>query len=163
MKLISVILIAVSSLMILPSCKTAPKMTSHQRRALQVRTFENNLNTTFKAVKTVLLDEGYIIKNQDMDGGMILAQKETDGDTSGAKFLRVFSGNKNYVTGQGYEVSFNFDKINATTTETRMTLQTTTKTNLGGSSGREIVDPLVYKLLYEKVSVEIGRRKAKAL
>ncbi len=160
MKNLALILMAA---LFVTSCQTTPKLTAHQRRALQVRTFDHDLNTVFKAFKTILLDEGYIIKNQDMNGGMILAQKETDAMSGGMKFLNVFSGSNNYVTGRGYEVSVNFDNIGKNTTETRLTLQTTTKTNIGGSSGKEIVQPQIYKSLYDKVTVEVGRRKARGL
>lgn len=141
---------------------TAPKFTPQQRRALQMRTFEATYDNVFRSVKTVFQDEGYIIRNQDFAGGMILAQKET-ATSGGAQFLAAFGGNKNYRTGTGFEVSLNLDKISKTSIETRMTLQTTSKTSLGGSSGRELLKPEVYKSLYDKIIVEVQRRQARGL
>ena len=141
---------------------SAPKLTSQQRRALQVRTFETTYDNVFKSARTVLQDEGYIIKNQDFNGGLILAQKETS-TSSGTVFLTNLGGNQNYVTGKSFDISFSLEKINKNLTETRMTLQNSTKTNLGGVSGREIVDTEVYNALYNKINVEVQRRKARGL
>lgn len=54
-------------------------------------------------------------------------------------------------------------EINKKLVETRMTLQSKTSTSMGGSSGREIVKPEIYKALYQKVAVEVERRKARGL
>ena len=150
-------------LAILSGCvASAPKFTPQQRRALQMRTFDATYDNVFRSVKTVFQDEGYIIRNQDFAGGMILAQKET-ATSGGAQFLAAFGGNKNYTTGKGFEVSLNLDKISDKNIETRMTLQSTSKTSLGGSSGREILKPEVYKSLYDKIIVEVQRRQARGL
>jgi hypothetical protein len=142
---------------------TAPKLTPQQRRALQVRTFEASYDNVFKGARTVLQDEGYIIKNQDFDGGMILAQKETTA-SSGSVFLATMGGdNQSYVTGRSFDISFSLEKINDNLTETRMTLQNVTKTSTGGVAGKEVVDTEVYNALYNKINVEIQRRKARGL
>lgn len=141
---------------------SAPKLSPQQRRALQVRTFEANYSNVFKGARTVLQDEGYIIKNQDYEGGMILAQKETTSGGGGA-FLAAMGGSNQYVTGKSFDISFSLEKINDKTTETRMTLQNVAKTNLGGQSGREITDTQTYNSLYQKITVEIQRRQARGL
>ena len=161
MKLLALTILSLS-LLNLAGCLSAPKLTPQQRRALQVRTFETNYNNVFRAAKTVLQDEGYIIKNQDFNGGMILAQKETSAG-GGASFMAALGGNNNYVTGTGFEVSMSLEKLNKNLTETRLTLQNKTKTNMGGSSGREIVKPEIYKSIYDKLVVEVERRKARGL
>ncbi|OQX94175.1 MAG: hypothetical protein B6I23_02230, partial [Rickettsiaceae bacterium 4572_127] len=51
-----------------------PTFTDAQRRAMQVKTLDASYEMTFQAVKSVLLDDGYIIKSQDFAGGMILAE-----------------------------------------------------------------------------------------
>jgi hypothetical protein len=147
---------------VLSACETAPKLTPQQRRAMQMRTFETTYGNVFKAIKTVFQDEGYVIKNQDYDGGMILAQKETSSG-GGAAFMAALGGNQNYVTGRGYEISMNLDALNKKLVETRMTLQSRTQTSLGGASGKEIVKPEIYKALYQKIFVEVERRKARGL
>lgn len=148
---------------VLAGClQSAPQLTPQQRRALQMRNFETSYSNVFKSIKTVFQDEGYIIKNQDYDGGMILAQKNTTSGGGGA-FLAALGGQQNYVTGKGFEVSMSLESLNKKTVETRMTLQSKTSTSLGGSSGREIVKPEVYKSLYDKIIVEVERRKARGL
>jgi len=157
--------ILLSSILILFSgcLATAPKLTPQQRRALQVRSFESDYNNVFKGARTVLQDEGYIIKNQDFDGGMILAQKETSA-SSGSVFLATMGGdNQSYITGRSFDISFSLEKINDNLTETRMTLQNITKTSTGGVAGKEVVDTEVYNALYNKINVEIQRRKARGL
>ena len=151
-------------LVLFSSCLAmAPKLTPQQRRALQVRTFDATYDNVFKGARTVLQDEGYIIKNQDFQGGMILAQKETS-SSSGYIFLATMSqDNQSHVTGKSFDVSFNLEEINKNSVETRMTLQNVVKTNTGGTSGREIVDAKVYNALYNKITVEIKRRKARGL
>ena len=150
-------------LILFSGCVVTPqKFTPQQRRAMQVRTFDASYENVFKSVKTVFQDEGYIIRNQDFAGGMVLAQKETS-ENAGYQMIELLSDNESYTTGTGYEVSMNLDKINNTSTETRMTLQSTRKTNLGGSSGKELLKPEVYKSLYDKITVEIKRRQARGL
>lgn len=54
---------------------TAPTTFSDaQRRSMQVRTHDASYDSVFYAVKSVLLDDGYIVKSQDYAGGMILAE-----------------------------------------------------------------------------------------
>jgi hypothetical protein len=147
------------------SCATTPKMSMQQRRSLQMRSFDASYDNVFKSTKSVLQDDGYIIKNQDYQGGMILAQKETSTRSSWTGILGVMSAgnNKNTVTGNGYEVSFNLDKISKNNIETRLTLQQATFMSNGGKSGKEIVDAKLYKSIYDRLSVEIERRKAKGI
>src|SRR5205814_2233567 len=130
-----------------------------QRRALQMRTFEQtSYDNVFRAFKTVLQDEGYILRNQDIAGGLILATIEkTD---KGAGFWAALSGNKNYRTGEGFEVSVNLEKINANAVETRMVVQKIDSFSMGGRTGEEILDPEIYKALYDRVRTEVERRKA---
>ncbi len=147
----------------LASCASGPEISMQQRRAMQMRSFESSYDNIFKSFKSVLQDEGYIIKNQDYPGGMLLAQKETESGGGWAGVLSSMGGNNNTVTGKGYEVSVNFDKISKNNIETRLTLQGITSTSMGGKQGREIVEPKLYKSIYDRVIVEIERRKAKGL
>jgi len=141
------------------SCATAPQLSSAQRRALQMRTFENSsYDNVFRAFKTVLQDEGYIIKNQDMNGGLIVATIQKT-DQSGA-FWAALGGSKNYRTGEGFELSVNLEKVNPTTTESRLTIQKLEQYSMGGQQGQEILDEQMYKAFYDKVRVEVERRKA---
>ncbi len=141
------------------ACATVPELSPAQRRALQMRTFEHtSYENVFRAFKTVLQDSGYVIKNQDMNGGLIVAQIQKT-DSSGA-FFAAFGGNQNYRTGQAFEVSVNLEKVNATTIETRVIIQTVESYSMGGQQGHEILDDKMYKSIYDSVRTEVERRKA---
>jgi len=160
-KLISIILLTV-----LAGCSTVPPMTKQQKRAIQIKTFETSYDNVFKAFKSVLQDDGYIIKNQDFAGGMLLAQKERDineGKSGFGKFMSVMARSKSDPTGKGYDLSVSFDKLNDKSTETRLILQELTKWSNGGSKGREIVDGPLYKAIYDDVAIEVKRREARGL
>lgn len=142
----------------LTACQLSPPMSDAQRRSMQMRTFENTTyDNVFKAVKTIMQDEGYIIKSQDLAGGLISATaSKTD---SGSKWMAAFSGNKNYRTGETYEISVNMEKVGKNV-ETRLTIQKLESYSMGGQQGDVILDENAYRAFYEKVRVEIERRKA---
>lgn len=151
--------LALLSLFIFMGCATTPQLSPQQRRSLQGRTFQDTtMDNVFRAFKTVLQDEGYVIKNQDMAGGLIVAEiQKTD---SGSAFWAALAGSNNYRTGQSFEVSVNLEAINKSTIETRLVCQEKSQMSMGGQQGKEILDPELYKTLYQKVSTEIERRKA---
>ncbi|MBN1783766.1 MAG: hypothetical protein JW812_02240 [Alphaproteobacteria bacterium] len=178
-----------------------PVFSDAQRRAMQVRTHDASYDMTFHAVKSVLLDDGYIIKSQDYAGGMILAEgsqlklptgranpsstgtaDEEDGGVGvggvllgiGVLALAVAAGansSPSYHSGGGgrterqqvgtsYQISFNFDKINKTTTETRLIVQERSQYNMGNETLKEHIKPEIYKHLYDRIAHEIKRREA---
>ncbi len=143
---------------LLTACVTT-QMSPQQRRSLQVKYFESSYNNVFRAFKSVLQDEGYIIKNQDMEGGLIVAHSSKPSG-SGAAFLAVFSGQKNYQTGATYMVSVNLEAIRKQYIESRVIIQKMESYSMGGSRGYEIVDPGLYRNIYSKVMLEVARRKA---
>ncbi|MDE0518574.1 MAG: hypothetical protein OXH36_03330, partial [Bdellovibrionales bacterium] len=107
----------------------------------------------------ILQDEGYIIKNQDMQGGLIVAHS-SKATSSGSAVLAVLSGQQNYQTGTTYEVSVNLEEIRKNNVESRVIIQKVDSYNMGGSRGNEILDPNLYRNIYRKVMVEVERRKA---
>jgi hypothetical protein len=149
----------VFSLLFIAGCATTPQLSPQQRRALQTRTFQDtNMDNVFRAFKTVLQDEGYVIKNQDMAGGLIVAEiHKTDG---GSAFWAALAGTNNYRTGQTFELSVNLEAINKSTIETRLVVQEKSHMSMGGSQGKEILDSELYQTLYQKIATEIERRKA---
>ena len=140
-------------------CVTTTKLSPQQRRALQVRNFESPYNHVFRAFKTVLQDEGYIIKNQDMEGGLIVAHSSKPA-SSGSVFLSVLAGDQNYHTGTTYEVSVNLEAIRKSYVESRVIIQKKSAYSQGAQIGGEIINPALYKNIYSKVMVEVERRKA---
>ena len=155
-------------------CQTTAPLTPQQRRALQVRIFSSaSYNTVFRAFKTVMQDEGYIIKNQDFEGGLIVAESQKPAESlSGGQFamavavgvLSGMSGNSatqnNYKTGQVFSWSVNLEEIQKDSVEARLILQRQDFYSQGGKRGREILDPEIYRNIFVKVLREIERRKA---
>ena len=143
---------------LLAACAVTPAISPQQIRAMQMRTFEDtSYENVFRAFKSVLQDEGYVIKNQDRVGGLIVGSiQRTDGMSN---FNMVFNAGKNYRTGESYEASVNLEKIGRTI-ETRITIQRMESYSMGGSQGNPILNPEEYKNIYEKVSVEVKRRQA---
>ena len=139
-------------------CATTARLSPQQRRSLQVKGFEASYDHVFRAFKTVLQDEGYIIKNQDMQGGLIVAHA-SKASSSGLIILAQLSGQPNYQTGTTYEMSVNLEEIRKNYIETRVIIQQIAAYSLGGSRGREIVKPQLYQNIYSKVVVEVERRK----
>jgi hypothetical protein len=140
------------------SCATRPQLSSQQRRSLQVRTFKANYENSFRAIKSVLQDEGYVIKNQDMQGGLIVAEKSMTDNSS--RIWAALAGSSQYRTGEGFDVSFNLEMIGPMSTESRLTIQKHETTNLGGKQGEEILEPELYKSIYQKIQTELARRVA---
>ena len=148
-----------SFLFLFTGCATT-QLSPQQRRALQVKHFkDSSYNNVFRAFKTVLQDEGYIIKNQDMDGGLIVAHSSKP-ISLGYAILAGLSGQPNYQTGTTYEVSVNLEEINKNYVESRVIIQQVSSYSQGGSQGAEIINPELYKNIYTKVFTEVARRKA---
>ncbi len=143
------------------ACVSSPSLSPQQRRALQVKGFSASYNHVFRAFKTVLQDEGYIIKNQDMQGGLIVAEASQRGSAAVA-FLSALSssGPSIYRTGTTYSVSVNLEAIRKDYVESRVIIQKKDSYSMGGQTGNEILSPALYKNIYSKVQVEIARRKA---
>lgn len=152
--------ITLLSILLLASCVTTPQFTTQQRRALQLKTFEYSYNNVFRSIKNILQDDGYIITNQDFAGGHILATKAVDNSGSAA-LNTLFFGHGNWKTGTVFQISFNIEKIRKDVIETRLTIMEQSKQQLGGSSGREVVDPKIYKSIYNQLNIELRRRAAR--
>jgi hypothetical protein len=146
------------SVLLITGCATT-EMSPQQRRSIEVHTFQNaNYSAVFRAFKAILQDEGYIIKNQDMNGGLIVATiQKTDRSSS---FWAALSHGSNYRTGEGFEVSVNLERLGKHAVESRVTLQKLDHYSMGGQQGEEILDPKLYRELYQKVATEVARRRA---
>ncbi len=151
---------ALLPLLFLVSCASIPQFTPQQRRALQLRTFEHSYNSVFRSIKNILQDDGYIILNQDFKGGHILASKEKDNSDS-ATLNTILFGYGNWRTGTVFQISFNIEEIQKNLVETRLTILEQTKRQLGAHSGKEIVNPQIYKSIYNQLNIELKRRSAK--
>ena len=109
---------------------------------------------------TVLQDQGYVIKNTDMESGLIVADVDRE-TSSGSQFMQaLFSGSisdKNTVI----EVSATLNKLNDTNQELRLNIQETNYTSSGKVNDiNHIYDEKVYQDLFNQIIVEVKRREA---
>lgn len=143
-------------------CVSLPQLSPQQKRALQTKVFRNtDYNDVFRAFKSVLQDEGYIIKNQDFQGGLLVAEIEKSSGAIPGVIFFLGGTDDSYPTGTEFTLSVNLEKINSKTTEARTIVQEKVRYNRGGVHGRQILTPEIYKSLYNKVEVEIRRRQAR--
>lgn len=147
---------------LLQSCAfmESTKISPQQRRAMQIKTFrDTSYNNVFRAFKTILQDNGYIIQNQDYKGGLITAEAQKT-NSAAIFFASISSDPRDRAIGRSFQVTVNLEKIAKKIVETRLILQEKKQYQLGGTTGSEIVNPKLYKTIYQKVSVEIKRRQA---
>ena len=141
------------------ACAITPGLSPSQRRSLQTKTFEKTTyDGVFKAFKTVLQDEGYIIQNQDYKGGMILASIQKGYPA----WATIDFKDEDYPIGEGFEISISLDEINQNKgiVETRLTIQRMKYFRKGGKQGSEFVNEETYRDIYDRLMLEIERRKA---
>ena len=142
-------------------CATTPKMSPMQFRQISTRLIDAGYHNTFRATMTVLQDNGYIIKDTDMDSGLITA--EVNRETSGfSQFLqRVGYDGEIKNKGTLVEASAVVSKISNTNTEVRITVQERTYSSSGGTSHvKQLRDPETYKRLFDDITIEVKRREA---
>jgi len=153
------------SLLILISCTPKPKLSPMQVRQITTKMFESDYETCYRATLTVLQDQGYVIKNTDMETGHILASvdRQTKG---GSQFLQaLFTG---YVSDKGteYELSAMVDKLSETSTELRINIekvkygQSSKFSGTGKQSSKRIYDAKLFQDLFNDIGIEIKRREA---
>ena len=151
-----------SLIFLFTACATTHAPSPMQRRSVQSRVFQNvSYSNVFRATKTVLQDEGYIIKEQDYEGGMLLATaQKSNWSWEMTKIFKRDKGDDATLMGTEFEVSFNFEDLGHKNIETRLTIQKVDHYSNGGKQGKEVFDLGLYKNIYEKITVEIERRKA---
>jgi len=141
-------------------CAAGPQLSQMQIRQLTTKMIDGNYENVFRATMTILQDQGYVIKNTDMNSGLIVANvdRETSGGSQFAQAL--FLGkitDKNTVV----EVSATINKLNDKTQELRLNIQETNYTGGGGKNNiKQIHDEKVYQKLFNDITLEVKRREA---
>lgn len=144
----------------LVGCAAGPQLSQMQIRQLTTKMIEGSYENVFRATMTILQDQGYVIKNTDMNSGLIVANidRETSG---GSQFMQaLFLGtitDKNTVI----EVSATVNKLSEQNQELRLNIQ---ETNYSGSGAKQkinqIYDEKVYQDLFNQITLEVKRREA---
>jgi len=145
---------------VLGGCATVPKLSSMQIREITTREIEASYENVYRATLTIVQDNGYIIKNTDMQSGLITAtiDKET---SKGSQFWQAaFLG---YVADKStlIELTCMVNTLNETRQQLRINIQETNMSQFGGKNViKQIYDTQVYQGLFNDIRVEVKRREA---
>lgn len=147
------------------ACVTGPKLSPMQVRQITTRMFECNYENAYRATLTVFQDQGYVVKNTDMDSGLIMAtvDRQTSG---GSRFLQALAFG--YVADKGteVEVSCMVNSLSEWSTEVRINIQevkygqSSIFSGTGKQSSKQIYDHELYQDIFNQIHVEIKRREA---
>jgi len=142
-------------------CATTPKMSPMQLRQITTRMIQGGYENVFKATMTVLQDNFYIIKQTDMDAGLIVA--EVNREASGwSQFFQAL-GSEGEIPSKGtvVEATAVVGKLSETTSEVRITIQEKTYSSSGKTTRvKQLKDSEVYRSLFNDITIEVKRREA---
>ena len=161
----TIALITIVVMMFFVGCAVQPKLSPLQKRQITTKLFDTGYETTYRSILTVLQDQGYIIKNTDMNTGLINATIDREAGTGSQVAQAVLLG---YVANKGSEmdVSIMVNKMSDIKTEVRINIQEAKygQTSQWSSSGKQnvkqILDPGIYNQIFNEIQTEIKRREA---
>lgn len=138
--------------------------TQLQIREFQTRAFEtNDYKMVMKAVLNVLQDDGYIVKNANVDLGLLTADKQVDVENKGQAFWATFwlGVNARWNKAQTIECSANISAYGQQT-RVRLNFQAKILDNKGGiAEVRQIDDEKFYQDFFSKVDKGVFLQKQK--
>ncbi len=137
------------------------QMSPMQKRQVTSRVFDGKYEDIFRAVMTVLQDNEYIIKDASMDTGLITAEVTRESSSQSQFFQSFF--NKGVVMNKASKVELSavVSKLNAQSSEVRMTIQEKVFDNYGRNVQTvQLYDEQVYTTFYNDIRTEIKRREA---
>ncbi len=137
------------------ACATArPQKTQLEVREFQTRSYETtDSKMVMKAVLNVLQDESYIIKNANLDLGLLSATKEVDVSKGSSKFWStLFLGrDARWDNNAVIECSANISEFGAQT-RVRVNFQSKTMDNVGAvREVKNVDDEAFYRAFFAKV------------
>lgn len=149
-------LVLTSSLFLTSCGRPAPEMTQLQVRTIQTRTYPvEDVKMVMKAMMNVLQDEGFVIKNANLDLGLLSAEKFVDTQSQNMVYraLCAMSGpdgrwEKHMVIEASANVSEFGDR-----TRVRVNFQEKRFDNVGNiRCVEEILDEAYYQMFFSNVS-----------
>jgi hypothetical protein len=154
-------------IMLFVGCATVPVpiLSPMQIRQITTRSIDGSYKDVFKATLTVLQDQGYIIKNTDMNSGLITASVDR-ATSAGSRFWQIMALGYAYDEGSAVEVSCVLDEANEKTIELRINIQEVKygqTSRLSGTTEQEtktIYDEKIYQSLFNEIQTEVKRREA---
>jgi len=140
----------------LSGCIEEP-LTPMQKRQITSRVIDAKFRTTFKATMTVLQDHGYIIKQSNVDSGLINAEISKQNDSI---FFDMFAGDDS-TKGSFVELSAIVSELNPSTSEVRISIQEKSYNKAGETNSiRQLYDQETFQTLFNDVTVEVKRLEA---
>ncbi len=141
-----------------------PEKTQLQIREFQTRSYDtNDVKMVMKALLNVLQDDGFIVKNANVELGLLTATKEVDVENKAAAFFAtLFAGyNATWSKNSIIECSGNVSEF-GTQTRVRMVFQVKVMNNKGQVvEVKQIDDEKYYQEFFAKVDKGIFIQKEK--
>jgi hypothetical protein len=141
-----------------------PQKTQLEIREFQTRTYEtNDSKMVMKSLLNVLQDDGYIVKNANVELGLLSASKEVDIESKGEAFiLSLLAGHEaRWKKNSIIECSCNVGEFGKLT-RVRVNFQLKVMDNKGGVIKVETIeDPKFYQEFFAKVDkgIYIGKQR----
>jgi len=141
------------------------KKTQLEMREFQTRTYEtNDVKMVMKAMLNILQDEGYIVKNAQLDMGLLSAEKTADIESKLDKFFSILPGgdkDERWAKARIIECSANVSEY-GNHVRVRVNFQTKVLDNKGGiKEVKQITDENYYQEFFSKVDKGIFIQKEK--
>lgn len=163
---IRVIYLFIFGLIIIGCTTTTPTPTKTQLeiREFQTREYDtNDVKMVMKSLLNVLQDDGYIVKNANVELGLLSATKEIDVESKGQAFLLVLLAGKDarWRKNSIIECSGNVTEMGKVC-KVRVNFQVKTMDNVGAvREVKTIDDALFYQTFFAKVDkgIFIGKQK----
>lgn len=131
-----------------------PPLTQLQVRDIQSHEFDtSDMHLVVKTVMDVLQDEGFIIKNAQLDLGLVNAEKSSDVESNWHRFFGAFAKDPNcrWDKMTNLEASANVSSFGPKI-RIRINFQLKTLDNMGCPSKiRSLLDPTIYEDFFSKI------------
>ena len=155
------------SFLFLAGCVTTgagPQKTQLQIREFQTRSYETkDTKMVMKSLLNVLQDDGFIVKNANVELGLLTATKEVDVENKGEAFLMAFLAGRDarWKKNSVIECSANVSEF-GTQTRVRVNFQLKVMNNRNEVMGvQQVEDPNYYQEFFSKVDKGIFIEKEK--
>lgn len=163
MKKILFSLLTVLFLTFMGCTSTQPSLSPEQLREITTKEIEGDYKTVFKATMSVLEDQNYIIKNSNLETGLINCEKSVKKETTAGDVLMVLFVDVRHGASSNVYVSANITEVNSTKTKVRFNIQENviTRSSYGNSENANfITDKTIYDSLFNQLKIEVERMKA---
>ncbi len=159
--------LSLTSFLFLAGCVTtgaSPQKTQLQIREFQTRSYETkDTKMVMKSLLNVLQDDGFIVKNANVELGLITATKEVDVENKGEAFFAALLAGRDarWKKNSVIESSGNVSEF-GTQTRVRVNFQLKVMNNRGEVMGvQQVEDPNYYQEFFSKVDKGIFIQKEK--